>query len=241
MKAVKHAYGAAGWEVRCISKPVEGDDGVYWPAREVAILVEVTDVETQWNRYVEDSLRIGKRYIGDRWPYRIAAVINGHVVAALAFVSWSRGALPDSSFVQEWSQHIDEPFLLTAAIDHFDSAMSACVALSGILACRDTDALLPEEEEVVLKAADNFNRHRDAMVALAHRAGTEYLELAVDYIEHTAKEVLNEHEAQQAGVSVDAPVWMIAHEARNEKGDFRVAELAAIRMNILQGVCIEKR
>lgn len=125
------AYRAAGWELQCISKPVERNDGIYWPAREIAILVEVTDVATQWTRYVEDSLRIAKLHIGDDWPYRVAAVINGHVVAALAFSSSSRGALPDSSFVKEWSQHIEEPFLVTTAIDHFDSAMSACLALSG--------------------------------------------------------------------------------------------------------------
>ena len=83
LRAVTDAYRAAGWEVQCISKPVERNDGIYWPAREIAILVEVTDVETQWTRYVEDSLRIAKLHIGDDWPYRVAAVINGHVVAAL--------------------------------------------------------------------------------------------------------------------------------------------------------------
>ena len=87
---------------------------------------------------------------------------------------------------------------------------------------------------------DDLNRHRDAMVALAQGDRTEYLELAVDYIEHTAKEVMKEHEARQAGAPVDSPVWRIADDARNEKGDLRVAELAAVRMNILQGECIER-
>ena len=92
---LENALLERGWKARCLSRPIEKCDSVYWPAREVAILVEITDFETQWERYVDETPSLGKRYLKDDWPYTTVPIMNGQVLAPLALRPSSHMPLPD--------------------------------------------------------------------------------------------------------------------------------------------------
>ena len=59
LHTVENAIKKMGWNARCFSRSITEPDSIYWPAREVAILVDVTDFETEAG-YVEEVLSIGK-------------------------------------------------------------------------------------------------------------------------------------------------------------------------------------
>ena len=116
-------------------------NNVYWPAREVVILVEITDFETQWRRYVGETLSLGKRYLSDNWPYTTVPVMNDQVLAPLALRPSSHMPLPDSDFTRVWSDCIDKPIFSSTLVEKFDEAITACVYVSAIITCRGVKRL----------------------------------------------------------------------------------------------------
>ena len=76
LRDVEHALISRGWKARCWSRPVDESDSVYWPAREVAVLVEITDFETD-THYIEDGIAIGQQHFRNDWRFRVVPVLNG--------------------------------------------------------------------------------------------------------------------------------------------------------------------
>ena len=66
-----------GWKSRCVSRPINGYDSPYWPAREVAVLLEIEDLAVQWIPNVEHLLSLGRKYLKNDWPFRTVPVMNG--------------------------------------------------------------------------------------------------------------------------------------------------------------------
>ena len=75
LRALENAFKAQGLTARCRTRPVNDADSIYWPAVEVAILIKITDSETDWN-YLEDSLSIGKKQLAQDWRFCVVPVIN---------------------------------------------------------------------------------------------------------------------------------------------------------------------
>ena len=74
---------------------------------EVAILVDVTDFETDVG-CLDDCLAIGQDQLAEEWRFHVAPVINGQVVASLALSPSLQGSpLPDVDFAKKWQAHID--------------------------------------------------------------------------------------------------------------------------------------
>ena len=72
-----------GWKSRCVSRPINKHDSPYWPAREVAVLLEIEDLAAQWIPNVENLLSLGKKHLKNDWPFRTVPVMNGQVLASL--------------------------------------------------------------------------------------------------------------------------------------------------------------
>ncbi len=225
-----------GWHARCWSRPTEVADSVYWPAREVAVLVGIVDFETD-GEYLEASLAAGQDHLGNDWRFRVVPLINGYVVPALALLPSSNVPLPDQDFAKEWSDHIDLPFLTPEIVGSFDGAMAACMVLSGILACRDPEDLHPDEHEVFSKSIKTFERLRDEVAEAAKKTNSEQLALACDYLNETWGQVVEEFEAAKAGRAVADPLCMNAHNAIVGQANDQTMELAALRMLLLQDEC----
>ncbi len=237
LKAMETALRDNGWNARCWSRPIDEADSVYWPAREVAVLVEITDFETDAG-YIEDSLMMGQDYLGTDWRFRVLPVLNGYVVPALALLPSSHVPLPDQDFAKDWRDHIDRPFLSPEIVDRFDEALAACNQLSGILACRNPDNLHPDENEVLSKSAESFERNHDLVAEAAERTGSEYLAWAYNYLSETWDQVVREFESVKAGHNVAQPLCMNAHLALAGETNDQLADLAAARILLLQAECM---
>lgn len=236
LQCLESALEGEGWGARCWSRPIDETDSVNWPAREVAILVEIADFETDGG-YLDAALAAGKDQLGNDWRFRVTPVINGYVVPALAILPSSNVPLPDQDFAKDWDTHIDRPFLSPKTVGSFDEALAACMTLSGILACRDLDNLHPDEHEVFSRAIESFERHRDEVTEAAEQANSEQLHWACDYLSETWGKVVDEFEAAKAGQPVTDPLCMNAHNAIAGEANDQTMELAALRMLLLQDEC----
>jgi hypothetical protein len=237
LKALETALWDNGWNARCWSRPIDEADSVYWPAREVAVLVEIMDFVTDAG-YIEDSLTVGQQHLGSDWRFRVVPVINGYVLPALALLPSSHVPLPDQEFTKDWQEHINRPFLLPRIVDRFDEALAACNQLSGILACRDPENLHPEEIKVFSQAVESFERNRDFVAEAAESAGSEHLAWAYNYLNETWDQVVREFESAKAGKPAAQPLCMNAHLALAGQTNDQTAEFAIARILMLQAECV---
>ena len=237
LQTLERALKVKGWNVQCCSRRIDEAESVYWPAREVAVLVEITDFETD-SRYIEDTLSLGQQHLETDWRFRIVPVLNGYILPALALLPSSHMPLPDQDFANDWREHIDRPFLSPEALDRFDEALAACVQLSAILACRDPENLHPDEDRVLSKSLESFERNRELLADAAENTGSEHLVWAYHYLNETWDQVVLEFEAAKAGQSVAEPLCMNAHQALAGQAGDQSMELAVARILILQAECM---
>lgn len=237
LQDLESALKDKGWNARCWSRPTGEADSVYWPAREVAVLVDITDFETDAG-YIEDSLAAGQDQLGNAWRYRVVPVINGYVVPALAVLPSAHVPLPDQDFAKDWRDHIDRPFLSPEIVDRFDAALAACTLLSGILACRDPHNLHPDEHEVFSKSVESFDRNHNHVAETAETTSSEHLAWACNFLNETWAQVVHEFEAAKAGQPVAQPLCMNAHLVLAGQTSDQTTELAAGRILMLQAECM---
>ncbi len=236
LRVLENALKNEGWDALCWSRPVDKMDSVYWPASEVAILVEIADFETNGG-YLDAALAAGQDHLGDDWRFRVVPVINGYVVPALAVLPSSNVPMPDQEFAKDWHDHIDRPFLSPKIVGSFDDALAACMVLSGILACRDPENLHADEHGLFSKAIETFERLRDEVAEEAEQTNSEQLVWASDYLNETWGQVVDEFEAERAGQPVADPFCMNAHNAISGEANEQTMELAALRLLLLQDEC----
>ena len=229
--ALKHV----GHTIRCHLRPIRDADTVYWPPREIAILVEVPDVEPESLATLEESLTVAQEHLGDDWPFRAAPTIRGQVLADLALCPSSIAPLPDENFARDWSEHLDQPIhTIARSTRPFDEGIAACHRVSAILACRGFEDLHPQEQSALSQAIESFDRSREAVVETADRTGTEHWLFARDYLDATWARVVSEYQAIQAGGTVADPVCMAPLESLSGETNVHTSELAAIRLALFQ-------
>ena len=225
----------AGHTIQCHSRPIRDADTVYWPPREIAILVEVPDVEPESLVTLDESLTVAQEHLGNDWPFRAAPAMQGHVLADLALRPSSLMPLPDDSFAGDWSEHLDQPVhTIAQSTRPFDEGIAACHRVSAILACRGFEGLHPEEESALSHAIESVDRSREAIAETADRIGTEQWLLARDYLDATWARVVNEYQAMRAGEAVADPVCMAQLEWLSGQVDDHTSELATIRLALFQ-------
>ena len=221
----------AGHTIRFRSRPIRDADTVYWPPREIAILVEVPDVEPASLAALDESLTVAHEHLGNDWPFRAAPAIQGHILADLALRPSSLMPLPDEDFASDWSEHLDQPLhTIARSTRPFDEGIAACHRVSAILTCRGFEGLHPEEESALSHAIESFDRSREAVAETVNRIGTEQWLLARDYLDATWARVVNEFQTMQADETVTDPLCMARLEWLSGQTDDHTSELATIRL-----------
>ena len=234
LRKLERALVDRGWDARCLSRVIDEPDSVYWPAREVVILVEITDFETQW---VDEILSLGKQHLEDDWLFSTVPVMNDQVLAPLALRPSSLMPMPDADFACDWSNCLDKPILSSTLIERFEEAVAACMQVSAIFACRDLQDLHPEEDEILSRALDSFKRNREIVVNAADQPETEHFALALDYLDRNWNRIIDEFESVKAGGGLEDPLCMTPHLALAGEENEHVAELVTIRLLLLQAEC----
>lgn len=231
---------ARGWSAKCCTRTIEENNSPYWPAKEVAILVEIADFATDVN-YIDDCLSVGQEILAKNWRFRVVPVINGYIISALALLPSSLMPLPDRDFESDWQDHIDLPFLsseMARNSDAFDLAVAACTQISAILYSRDLTNLLPQEEEALSKAVTSFNSNREVLAASAEEDGREEFIFASSYLNEIGSQVVSEYEAVQTGQTIDNPLCMSLYNAMTGEESEKINDLAAVRMLLRQAECV---
>ncbi len=237
LRELENGFATRGWRARCFSRPINENDSPYWPAREVAILLEIEDLAAQWVPNVEEFLLLGTKHLENDWPFRTVPVMNGQILAPLALVPSSHMPLPDQIFAREWSDFIDLPMYSSVLSEKLDEALDACMQISAIINCRGVQDLHPEEDAVLSKALDTFNHNRETIANAADQAETEHCELALEYLDRNWNRLVDEFETLKAGRAVEEPLCMTPHLAIAGEESEHIADIAAIRLLFLQVEC----
>ena len=203
LRRLEKALRARGCAVKCWTRPVdEKRYSVYWPAEEIAVVVEVTNLETELAHF-DYYLSVGQRQLANDWRFRIVPALDGHLIPELALIPSSPVPLPDLNFRTEWQGHVGLPFLSSENSEAFDAAVAACIQLSAITNCRDMANLHSEEEEVLSRAANSFKRNWQIVKAFGDTTGLDEFNYALVYLDESRNQVLKELEAIRCGQTVD--------------------------------------
>ena len=242
LQAVERALKERGWNATTWSRPINENDSHYWPAAEVAVLVEIAGFDTDGG-YLDDCFSTGQKYLTNNWRFCVAPVINGHVLPTLVFAPSSLGSLeslPVMDFESKWEKHIDLPFLtskLAPNSDAFDEAVGSCQQVSAIILFRGLSSLYPEEEIVLSKAVDGFNHNKKIIEAFAEESGLDEFLLASSYLNDVGNQVASEYQAAQTGQTIENPLCMSPFRLIAGEENDEIVDLGLMRMFLRQVEC----
>ena len=232
--AVEKAFKERGWTVRCIDRALDESDSPYWPARDVAILVMLSDFEMEVARYSTECPMIGKELLKDDWQFRTVPIVNNLLLPYLALIATSTEPTPDLGFSRDWSDHIDYAFLKSESLEKFDEAVAACVSMSAIIACCELKNDLHDKEfDALSQAKETFNRNLDFLAEAAERTDSEELELALGYLYQSYNRVTQEVKDTDANRTVDSPFYKVM-SLGGGKNENQLEFFACIRLEIMR-------
>ena len=235
LKSLTAALEHVGRTIRCYTRPISEADSVYWPPREIAIIVEAPDVEPESLAALDEALTVAQKHLADDWQISAAPALQGQALADLALRPSSLGPMPDESFARDWSQHLNQPIQTIAQYTQpFDEGIAACHEVSAILACRGSKDLHPEEERALFQAIESFERSRESVGEIVDRNGTEHWLLARDYLDATWAQIVSEYKTIQAGGTVANPLCMAPRESLSGDTSDHTTELAVIRLALFR-------
>lgn len=219
------------------SRPINESDSPYWPARQIAVLAEMPDTETEWLGTLDDCFAIVHQELKEDWPFRVVPVVDGHVIGSLALCNSSQGPFPDLDFARDWSKHIRLPILQSEAEQKLSEGIASCHLISGILTCRGTHDLHPEEERALSDAVNSFHRTFEAVTEAAENTGLDQWMLVFGYLDQTWNQIVEECETANSAQPIKNPYCMTAHNLLAGLAGGSEQDLLATRMLMLQAEC----
>ena len=233
---LRRTFKQRGWIVRCIDRTLDESDSPYWPAQDVAILVMLSDFETEESvRYYMECPIIGEESLGNDWQFRTVPVVNNLLLPYLALHLTAIGPIPDLDFSRNWSDHIDYTFLKSEVLEKFDEALAACISMSAIIACcGQKNDLHTKEVKAISQAKETFNRNYDFLAKAVEHTDSENLQLALEYLYESYIRFVKEVEDTNANNEIDNPLYKIVYTSLGGEESEDVFNLACIRLIIMQ-------
>ena len=234
VRELERALRFRGWNASCLDRPMGELDCPYWPAREVAILVEIDDLADQWVPILEELLSVAADHLRNDWPFTAVPVMNGQVLPSLAVVPTSHIPLPNQEFAQKWANSLDRAMFASTLLKTFEEAVDASLQISAIINARGIQALHPEEDAVLSQALDTFKSRLAEIEKAAGRTETEHFTFALDYLNRTASRLSDEVRIVESGQAVESPLCMTPHLAIAGQRDDDSVNIAALQLVLLQ-------
>ena len=230
-----------GWVVKCWTKPIDKKDSPYWPARDIAILVEVLDIDAE-SDYISDVFKVGRENFIDCSIFSVVPVIYGQVLPTLAVSPSStiKEHLPNKEFGKNWEQFIPIPFIYSKFADKFEKAMASCIYLSRISAFRNIENLNNEEESVFLASLKLFNESSNFLIESAEKNESENLLFALELIEDTFNSVCEEIKNNENGEKINDPVFLNAHSSVDGDINEGNLEMGFLKIALLIDECVSR-
>ena len=237
LRALENALAERDWKAHCLSRPIGEPDSPYWPAREVAVVIEIEGIDTQWLPNVEELLLLGGKHFDNDWPFRMVPVMNGKILTPLAWLPTSKMPVPDEKFARDWAEFVDRPMFFPILLERFDGAAGACMQISAIVNSRGVQDLHSDEDEILSTAVETFNSSREAIEAAANGPETDHLLLALDYLDRLRKRLNDEVDTVNAGRTVEEPICMTPHQAVAQQASEDMVDYLMVRLLLLQEEC----
>ncbi len=231
LKKLKNTFKNKSWDVQCYAHTIDALDSIYWPAKKVAVLIEIDDFETYLEN-LEDFMALCQEHL--EWQFSIVPLLNGYVIPTLAMVSAAHMPLYDQNFEKIWQNYIDYPFLCSPLLDKFDKAMGACFQLSAILTCCNLENSHPDEEGLWLNSLESFNHNSKFLAEILENTESENIAWAYDCLVKVWDQVVQEFEAIEAGRIITAPLCLKTYQTSAGQIDEQLIATLQARIFILQ-------
>jgi len=235
LKAISQILAKRGWNVQSYTRPINEMDSIYWPALEVAILVNISDFDID-DIYLDDSLSVAEEKLGNDYRFRVVPVINGWVIGSMAILPSSlvSTGLPDINFEKEWKCCINLPFLKNKFGTVFDAVLSSCSEISSIAYCRDLEKLHPKEEEVLSNAINNLDENCLLFSKYAEETGTDELYEISEYLDDLFNKLKSELKSINDGQSIDTPICMLLSDSLSGNVSTQFTDIVVAKLLLIQ-------
>ncbi|MDT7043668.1 hypothetical protein [Candidatus Nitronereus thalassa] len=233
LRTLKRQLKNNGWAVKCFSRLIEEWDSFYWPPKEIAILIEISDFETQAD-YIGSTISAAQEILGTEWKFCVVPLVNGYIVPSLALRPVKELIIPDENFLDNWHLHIDLPCLNPEISDSFDNAVRACKEVSAIVASRDLSHLHKEEANAFDEAQGAFERNHRIIKKCCEEYEKEEFIWALNHIEELWEKVRVEFESAKAGQKVSTPICADDFRALAGAESEQINQLAGARLLLRQ-------
>ena len=223
------------WTAKCFLKPTAKPNSHYWPAVDIAVVIEISDFEEDME-YLERGLLACKEVLGHNWIYCVVPAMSGVVLAefAMQLSCDETRLLPDSTFAVAWRKYIKKPCLTASNSIAFDKAFNACDTVSAIINARNIENLLPEEDAALAKSIDNFEVNHKAVADYHDETDIDYFALAAVKLGERWSQIVQEHEDIKDGKIVEVPLCMNTYNALRGIDTDEIIELGVLRMALRQ-------
>lgn len=200
-----------GIEAKCATRPGEKHNSPYWPNREVAIVIDLTSIESD-GAHIEQALEVGHHHLQNNWKYCVVPTVGGNVIARAVMERSMGMGLPVTEFTDNWKEHISPSFPSDTLAIAFADAGSACLSLSAILCCSSLDAPHPVEVDLQNKLIDQFLKRKEQLILVAEATDNEILQEACDHLGDMWNRWIDERDA---GEPITSPLCEDPYRALN--------------------------
>lgn len=228
MRVLDAALRDRGWKAECLYRNLPEREAVSWPAREIAILLEIGEQWADLDTALEEALSVGEQHVGGKFDYGVVFASGGRILPSLAVSPSSQGPIPDGGFASRWSGCLPEAIFESEAVDTLRCAFRSCKEISGIVTCRGVSKMHPEEEGALETCVGLFGLYHGAFSKIAETDGKEHCKLALRFLGEVGGRVAREIESAEAGVGVTEPLCVAKETAQ---------EAETICLYILQAEC----
>lgn len=221
-----------GLIIQCYSRPINDPKSIYWPPREIAVAVSISDFETD-SAMLPNCLELCEIHIGTDYTHRIVPLLKGSIIPSLAVQNTSFGTMLDLDFVENWYDIISNPILVSEGADAVDEAIKALSEISAVVNCRPLNNLHPAEETFLEKSLERLQSAKGQVTKL-DAADVDEFSYALHFIDQCYSRIAAEVDAKEGGNDVSQPLWREAFDALNGEENEWTNELAGMRVLLRQ-------
>jgi hypothetical protein len=224
-----------GWSVQLYTRKINERDSVYWPALEVAILINIASFDIDGS-YLEDCFSVASEKLGTDYRFRVAPVINDWVIGSMAMIPSSLipTGLPDTNFEGEWKCSINLPFLRNKLVTVFDAVIASCIEISSIAYCRDLENIHPKEEEALSNIISSLDKNIQLFSRFTEEIGSDELYEISEYLGEIFDRLKSELKSLGDGRPVDSPICMLSYDSLSGNESELVTDIAVTKLLLIQ-------
>ncbi len=195
-----------GIESECRLRLLEKYDDSYWPSVEIAIIVQISKIEDLIQ--YEQAVSMCKDKLPENSQFVIVPSLRGKVLGDMAIKVYvgTGSTLPDLEFQERWEEFLNSPFFASELMNIFKRGLSAAIQASSIIACRDVNSLLPEEDELLSTSTEQLISAAKQVNRVWENEKSEEAGVVLATLADISERIQEELEANKSGSPIQTPL-----------------------------------